>query len=85
MVLSKANQADQALEHFRLAADLNPQYLEAVFNLGLCERAMGRLEDALAAFRRAAELAPNNERVQYALGLTLKDKGDAPRLEGRSK
>lgn len=85
LVLSKANQADQAIEHFRLAADLNPQYLEAVFNLGLSERAIGRLDDALAAFRRAAELAPNNVQVQNALVLTLKDKGDAARLERQSK
>jgi len=85
LVLSKANQADQALDHFRLAADLNPQYVEALFNLGLCQRAMGRVEDALAAFRRAAELAPNNAQVQYALELTLKDKGDAARLERQRK
>ena len=44
-----------------------------------------RLEDALAAFRRAAELAPNNAQVQYALGLTLKDKGDAARPERQRK
>jgi tetratricopeptide (TPR) repeat protein len=59
-----------------LAVDLNPDYLEAVFNLGLSLRAMNRLDDALGALRHAAELAPQNAQVQYALGLTLKDRGD---------
>ena len=62
--------------------DLDYTYLAIVIPLVIVlyftfSTSMGRVEDALAAFRRAAELAPNNAQVQYALGLTLKDKGDA--------
>ena len=75
LILAKSDQPE-AEKHFHLAADLDPQYLEAVFNRGLSLRALHRLRDALGAFRRAAELAPENAQVQYALGLTLKDEGD---------
>jgi Flp pilus assembly protein TadD len=34
------------------------------------------LDDAVEAFRHAAKVAPDNAQVQYALGTTLKDKGD---------
>jgi Flp pilus assembly protein TadD len=38
---------------------------------------LNRINDALKAFRRAAELAADNPQVHYALGMTLRDKGDA--------
>jgi Flp pilus assembly protein TadD len=42
----------------------------------LALRTANRLDDAVEAFRHAAKVAPENAQVQYALGMTLKDKGD---------
>jgi cytochrome c-type biogenesis protein CcmH/NrfG len=55
---------------------MDPQYLEAWYNVGLACRSLNRLDEAISAFRRAAQLAPDNPQVQYALGMSLKDKGD---------
>jgi hypothetical protein len=78
-VLKQIKMYDRALDDFRHAAR-DPQYAgKAHAQLGLCFRAMGRHEDAVAAFREAltAPTLSSKESVHllYLLGQTLESLG----------
>jgi tetratricopeptide (TPR) repeat protein len=47
----------------------------AHFELGMCWRAKGRLDEAMAEFRRAIELDPKGAPAHHQLGTCLQDRG----------
>lgn len=53
---------------FRRAIELDPQFADAHFNLGVTYQRMKAYEKAQESFRRAAEVEPENADYQYALG-----------------
>lgn len=59
VILKNQGHPDQALERFRRALELRPEYPEALDNLGLALSATGRLDEAIAAHRQALKLYPN--------------------------
>jgi len=73
----RANRLAEALQSFRRAAQLDPAYYEAHYNLGLTAFKLRSFEVALAAWEQAVALRPRDADPQYNLALTLKASGEA--------
>ena len=71
IVLSEQGEADQAIDHYRQAVALRPDYAEAHYNLGRLLVEHGQLNDAIAHYERAAAINPADAEAQNNLGVTL--------------
>ena len=71
IVLGEQGEADQAIEHYRQAVALRPDYAEAHYNLGRLLVQRGQLNDAIAHYERAAAINPADAAAQNNLGVTL--------------
>ncbi len=48
---------EEAETQFQLAIQLNPQYMSAVFNLGLTQQQLSRWDDAIESYRQVNSVA----------------------------
>jgi tetratricopeptide (TPR) repeat protein len=71
IVLGEQGEADQAIDHYRRAVALRPDYAEAHYNLGRLLVEQGQLDDAIAHYERAAAINPGDAEAQNNLGVTL--------------
>jgi tetratricopeptide (TPR) repeat protein len=71
IVLSEKGKADQAIDHYRQAVALRPDYAEAHYNLGRLLVEHGQLTDAIVHYQRAAAINPADAEAQNNLGVTL--------------
>src|SRR4051812_15090119 len=60
-----------ALESYRGALELDPDYAPAIYNLGVVLQEFGRLGEAEQCFRRFHGLAPSDRDGAFRLGLVL--------------
>jgi DNA-binding response OmpR family regulator/regulator of sirC expression with transglutaminase-like and TPR domain len=65
----------EAIPVFTRAIDMDPNFAYAWFDRGVCQRELGRDDEALKDFTRAAELLPDDEEVLYGLADLLKKIG----------
>jgi hypothetical protein len=70
------NHWDVALEHYRSALKLRPDYIDALINAGWVFHASGDLDNALACYRRLDRLAPAHPMVRSNLGQVLLARGE---------
>jgi tetratricopeptide (TPR) repeat protein len=70
-VLSEQGKSDAAIDHYRRAVELRPDYAEAHYNLGRLLVEKGHLEDAIAHYEKAAAINPRDAEAQNNLGVTL--------------
>jgi protein O-mannosyl-transferase len=77
IVFSEEGKPDQAIEHYRQAVALRPDYAEAHYNLGRLLVNLGQLNDAVAHYERAAAINPADAEAQNNLGVTLFGMGRA--------
>ena len=56
---SGSRQLDEAIACYRRALELQPQFVEAHFNLGNALIEQGQIAEAMACFRRAVQLNPD--------------------------
>ena len=54
---------EKALGFFQAALEINPDFVEAHFNMALTLHQMGRHEEATKHFQRAGELDPQNQTI----------------------
>ena len=73
--LHQSGQLDQAIEIYRRAAAMAPNYAEIHNNLGNAQRAAGRAAEAVTSLTRAAKLKPDVASVHSNLGLALAELG----------
>jgi arylsulfatase A-like enzyme/Tfp pilus assembly protein PilF len=73
---------EKAVEDFKHALTLKPDYDLAVSNLAQAYRRMGNDDAALAGFERYLALDPKDPFVQYQMGEIWLDRGDLARAEG---
>ena len=66
-------QTNRAIDHFKDALALKPDYAAAHYNLGNSFKAQGKLDEAAARFRRAAELKPDYAEAHNNLGSVLRE------------
>ncbi len=71
IVLREQGDVDQAIEHYREAVALRPDYAEAHYNLGRLLVEKGQLDDAIVHYERAASINPADAAAQNNLGVTL--------------
>lgn len=68
-----------AAREFEVAARLDPDNVDALYNLGLAYVEMGRDREAVEAYSRAAELRPNEFVIHNNLGNAYNHLGDSTR------
>ncbi len=71
IVLSEQGETDQAIDHYRRAVGLRPDYAEAHYNLGRLLVEQSQFDDAIAHYERAAAINPADAETQNNLGVTL--------------
>jgi protein O-mannosyl-transferase len=71
IVLSEQGKADQAIDHYRQALDLRPDYAEAHYNLGRLLVEQGQSDEAITHYERAVAINPADAEAQNNLGVTL--------------
>jgi tetratricopeptide (TPR) repeat protein len=71
IVLGEQGETDQAIDHYRRAVALRPDYAEAHYNLGRLLVEQNQLDDAIAHYERAAAINPSDAEAQNNLGVTL--------------
>jgi len=65
----------QAVDSYRQALELAPEWIDAHINLGVALYQMGRVEEARAEFSAAVELDPLSGISRYNLGCVLEEQG----------
>jgi tetratricopeptide (TPR) repeat protein len=70
-VLLQSAQTDRAMEHFRRAIELQPDYAEAHANLGAALLESGRCEKAIEHYEEAIRLKPDFSQAHNGLGLAF--------------
>ena len=73
--LQAMGRAQDSLEHYRAAAELQPQNATLHCNLGLALGTMGALDAAVEALRTAIQLRPDLAEAHHNLGLVLEKQG----------
>jgi tetratricopeptide (TPR) repeat protein len=78
----KHDRDEEAIEHFRRAVELSPDFAEAHYRLGLAHNALKQTEeaekafaDAVKAYERIVKQEPKNSDAYYFLGLCLEKLG----------
>ena len=59
---------DEAIEHYKRVAEINPNYNGVLINLGLAYRRQGEYDEAITYYQRALEANPNEVPVYAELG-----------------
>ena len=62
---------ERAARHFSKVIEIEPEFGDAHFNLGVVRTDQGSIENAIACFRQALELNPNNKEARQRLELLL--------------
>ena len=68
-----------AVDYYRQAVSIAPDWVEAYINLGVALHQLGRIEEARAAFDAAVRHDPYNGISRYDLGCVLEELGDTDR------
>ena len=71
----RRRQYARAIEQFKRALDLKPDYDLVVINMANAYRALGRDEEAMVGYRRFMELDPKNAQIRYEAAQILIDSG----------
>ncbi|HLH55783.1 MAG TPA: tetratricopeptide repeat protein [Verrucomicrobiae bacterium] len=71
----QAGHLSQAIQAYRRAAQLDPAFFDAHYNLGLAATDNGNLPLALAAYETALAIRPESLDARYNFGLVLKQAG----------
>ncbi len=71
----KMQQTDMAMDEYRRALVIAPDFVDALVNLGLTA-GLAHYEEGLVALQRATTLAPKSAKSWQALGAHLRDGGD---------
>ena len=71
VALADAGRADEAVEHYRKALAIQPDYPTPLYNLGNALAARGDLEGAIAQYRLAVRARPDYAKAHNNLGAAL--------------
>ncbi|MFA5864112.1 MAG: tetratricopeptide repeat protein [Phycisphaerae bacterium] len=78
LLLKAQGKVAQAAVEFRLAVDINPDYVKAMVKLGLALYELNKKDEAQKYFERAVILEPGFADVHYQLGLIYSDQARYP-------
>jgi len=69
-------QFDAAIENYKQALKIKPDYAEAYYNMGIALKDKGNLEEAIESYIKALKIKPDYAEAYYNMGNALKDKGN---------
>ena len=72
--LSSTGRTQEAMEQFRIALSLRPDYPNARFNLGNALVKSGKLEEAIGEYKKILETNPDDELTKERLNAILNDR-----------
>jgi Flp pilus assembly protein TadD len=73
--LAGRGQFDEAIDHYRKALEIMPDYVKAHTNLGAALAGRGQFDEAIAHYRKALEITPDDATAHNNLGNVLADRG----------
>jgi tetratricopeptide (TPR) repeat protein len=76
LVLEKEERWEEAIAVYRQALSANPNYVEALANLGNVYRRQQRWTDAITTLQHALQLKPHSADLHNTLGVTYKEHGE---------
>ena len=76
LVLEKEERWEEAMAAYREAIGINPQYVEALANLGNVYRRQRQWADAITTLQQALQLKPQSADLHNTLGVTYKEHGE---------
>ena len=85
--LAARGQFDEAIDHYRKALEVKPDYAEAHYNLGIALAGRGQVDEAIGQYRKALEInarlraGPQQPRIRVGRPRTVR-RGDRPLPEG---
>ena len=62
---------DRAIEHYKHAIKIKPDYVDALYNLGNIFRDDNRLDDAIKSYKKVIDIKPDYDDAQFNLGVSL--------------
>lgn len=74
-----------SLEHLKKAVEIDPEYMEALNNLGSRYLVLGDARSAFQSFRRAQEIDPGSALVQSNIAIALMSLHDVPGAEAAAR
>ena len=75
VVRAELDEKDAAIAAYRRAIEINPEFAEALANLGLLLNGKGLRAEAISIYRQSISLQPNNPEVHCNLGSALSEDG----------
>ncbi len=69
-------QFDDAIDSYKQALKIKPDYAEAYYNMGIALKDKGDPEAAIDSYKQALKIKPDYADAYYNMGNVLKDKGD---------
>jgi tetratricopeptide (TPR) repeat protein len=75
LVLAGRHRLGEAIDHYRLAMEIDPQCAESYNNMGVALVQLGRLDEALAQYRQAVAIRPDYAMARCNLGTVLANGG----------
>jgi len=76
VIATREGRADDSVQYFQKALQLNPHHLLSLDNLGNAYRLEKRWDEARSALQRALEVAPQDPEANYSLGMVFAQNGD---------
>ena len=75
MCLARRGQVDEAIDHYRKALKIKPDFAEAHINLGNALARRGQVDEAISHYRKALEIKPENAEAHNNFGVVLAGHG----------
>ena len=75
LALAKAGRTEEAALRLSQAIEIQPQFAQSHYYLGLVRTAQERIPEAIENYRTALELRPNHPGARQKLNLLLKETG----------
>ena len=69
-------QFDSAIDSYKKALKLKPDYAEAYYNMGVALKGKGDLKEAINSYKKALKIKPDYAEAYYNMGNMLRDNGD---------
>ncbi len=69
---------DQAIESYRKAVEIYPDFIHAYFLMGVAHSRAGRIDKEIESYRTALQIEPGYYQAHYNLGLALMKKDQYP-------
>ena len=73
--LKDQGKLDDAIEAYKQALAIKPDYAEAHYNMGIALEEHGKLEEAIQAYNKALSIKPDYAEAYNNMGITLKEQG----------